>query len=63
MSEARQTLEALLAELRRLQAERAEYERDDALEGVIDCNRELSAKRLEIKQHCAEHELPVPGEL
>ncbi|NNL84818.1 MAG: hypothetical protein HKP27_04155 [Myxococcales bacterium] len=56
-------LRDLLLELRQLQQNRDTYQRDDALEAVIECNREVAEKRLQIKQHCAAHDLPVPPEL
>ena len=58
-----ETLRGLLLELRQLQQDREPYQRDDALEAVSECNREVAEKRLQIKQHCAAHDLPVPSEL
>lgn len=60
---ASETLRDLLLELRELQQNREAYERDDVLEAVIECNRDLAEKRLQIKQHCSAHALPMPPEL
>ncbi len=54
------TLDALLGELARQEREREAYERDDMLEGVIECNREMSETRAKIREHCAASGLGIP---
>lgn len=53
-------LARMIESLRELLNDRREYEQNDALEGVIECNSALSEIRLAIKEHCAAHGLALP---
>jgi hypothetical protein len=50
----------MVREIQGLMREREEYERNDALEGVIECNGELSGKRVKLKKFCTDKDIPFP---
>lgn len=50
----------MVREIQGLMRQREEYERNDALEGVIECNGELSEKRVKLKKFCTDKAIPLP---
>ena len=60
MDNPQEQLTRMIDKLQELLNDRREYEQNDALEGVIECNSALSEIRLAIKEYCATHELVVP---
>ncbi|MCH2410378.1 hypothetical protein MK292_06125 [Myxococcota bacterium] len=53
----------MVREIQNLVLERNEYERNDALEGVIECNGELSEKRMLLKKFCNDKGIPFPKQI
>ena len=62
-NEDKDRLSLMVREIQNLVLERNEYERNDALEGVIECNGELSEKRMLLKKFCTDKGIPFPKQI